>query len=96
MFARVTVIEGPADRADDAVKVINDRAVPAAKQIPGIVAAYWALDRSSGKGVTFAIFDTEESLRASEETARQIREAAVKELGARTVSVEHYEIVGQV
>jgi hypothetical protein len=95
MFARVTVVQGPADRADEAVKVINDRAVPAAKQIPGLVAAYWAIDRQSGKGVTFAIFDSEESIRASEETARQVREAAVAEVGAKIVSVENYEIVGQ-
>jgi hypothetical protein len=77
------------------VRIINERAVPGAKQIPGLVAAYWALDRSSGKGVTFAIFDSEETLNASEETVRDLRERSVAEAGAQIVSVETYEIVGQ-
>jgi hypothetical protein len=55
-----------------------------------------ALDRSSGKGVTFAIFDSEETLNASEETVRDLRERSVAEAGAQVVSVETYEIVGQV
>jgi len=70
MFARVTVVKGSPDRYDDAVRIINERAVPGAKQIPGLVAAYWAVDRASGEGVTFAVFDTEESLNASEEQVR--------------------------
>jgi hypothetical protein len=95
MFARVTVIQGSPDRYDDGVRIINERALPGAKQIPGLVAAYWALDRSSGKGVTFAIFDSEETLNASEETVRDLRERSVAEAGAQIVSVETYEIVGQ-
>ncbi len=96
MFARVTVVQGSPDRYDDAVRIINERAVPGASQIPGLVAAYWAVDRSSGKGVTFAVFDSEESLNASEEAVRELRERSVAEAGGQVVSVETYEIVGQV
>ena len=95
MFARVTVIQGSPDRYKDAVKVINERAVPGAKQLPGLVAAYWGLDQATGKGVTFALFDTEESLRATEETVRELRERSVAEVGAKVESVETFEIVGQ-
>ena len=95
MFARVTVVQGSPDRYYDAVKVINEQAVPGAKQIPGLVAAYWAVDRTSGKGVTFAVFDSEESLNASEEAVRDLRERSVAEIGGQIVSVETYEIVGQ-
>jgi hypothetical protein len=96
MFARVTVVQGSPDRYDDAVRVINERAVPGAKQLPGLVAAYWAVDRSSGKGVTFTVYDTEESLTASEDAVRELRERSVAEIGAQIVSVETLEIVGQV
>jgi hypothetical protein len=95
MFARVTVVQGSPDRYDDAVRVINERAVPGAKQIPGLVAGYWAADRSSGKVVTFAVFETEEALKASEEQVRELRERSVAEAGGQIVSVETYEIVGQ-
>jgi hypothetical protein len=95
MFARVTVVQGSPDRYDDAVKVINERAVPGASQIPGLKAAYWAADRASGKVVTFAVFDTEDALNASEEQVRELRERSVAEAGGKIVSVETYEIVGQ-
>jgi len=95
MFARVTVVQGSPDRYEDAVRVINERAVPGAKQIPGLVAAYWAVDQNSGKGVTFSVFDSEESLNASEEAVRELRERSVAEIGGQIVSVETYEIVGQ-
>jgi hypothetical protein len=95
MFARVAVVQGSPERYDDAVKVINERAVPGARQIPGLVAAYWAVDRSTGKGVTFAVYDTEESLKASEEVVRDLRERSVAEVGGKVLSVETYEIVGQ-
>jgi hypothetical protein len=55
MFARVTTVHRSPDEYDQAVSVINDRLMPAARQVPGLVAAYWALDRSSGKGMTFAL-----------------------------------------
>jgi hypothetical protein len=96
MFARVTVIQGSPDQYEDAVRIINERAVPGAKEIPGLVAGYWALDRSSGKGVTFTVYDSEESLKASEDMVRELRERSVAEAGAQVVSVETYEIVGQI
>ena len=96
MFARVTVVQSSPDRYDDAVRVINERAVPGAGQIPGLKAAYWAVDRSSGKGVTLAVFETEEALKASEEQVRQLRERSVAEAGGKIVSVDTYEIVGHV
>jgi hypothetical protein len=95
MFARLTVVQASPDRYDDAVKVINEKAVPGIKEIPGVVAAYWAADRSSGKLVTFAVFDTEESLNASEEQVRQLRERSVAAIGGQVLSVENYEVVGQ-
>ena len=96
MFARVTVIQGPPERYDDAVRIINETAVPGAKQLLGLVAAYWAVDQESGEGVTFSIFDSRESLEATEEQVKQLREGAVHEFGGTVVSVKSYEIVGQV
>jgi len=90
------MFQGSPDRYDDAVRVINERAMPGAKQIPGLVAAYWALDRSSGKAVTFTVYDSEESLKASEDVVRELRDRSVAEAGAQVVSVETYEIVGQI
>jgi hypothetical protein len=96
MFARVTVIQGSPEAYDQAVQAIQGQAIPGARQIPGLVSGYWALDRSKGKGVSFTVYDSEESLKASEEPVRQLREKAVAAAGAKVVSVETYEIVGQI
>ncbi|SRR6266496_3673262 len=94
MFARVTVIQGSPDQYDDAVRVINERVLPGAKEIPGLVTGYWGLDRSSGKGVAFTVYESEESLKASEDMVRDLRERSAAETGAQVVSVESFEIVG--
>ncbi len=97
MNARLIVVQTSPDQVDQGVKVINERAVPGAKQIPGLVAGYWGIDRSTGKAVTLTIYDSEDSLKASEEVARELRERSVAEIpGAKIVSVENFEIVGQV
>jgi hypothetical protein len=96
MFARVTTIQGTPQGYDQAVKVIQDQAVPGAKGIPGLLSGYWALDRDTGKAVTFTVYDSEESLKASEPTVRLLREKAVADAGAKIVSVDTYEIVAQI
>lgn len=91
------MVQASPDQVDNAIKVINERAVPGAKQIPGLVAAYWCMDRSAGKGITLTVYESEDSLKASEEIARELRERSVAEIpGAQIVSVENYEVVGQV
>ena len=46
--------------------------------------------------MTFAVFETEEALNASEEAVRELRERSVAEAGGQIISVENYEIVGQI
>jgi hypothetical protein len=41
VFARVTVVQGSPDRYDDAVRIINERAAPGAKQIPAWSQPTW-------------------------------------------------------
>ena len=67
--------------------------LPRAKRIPGLVATSWGLDSSTGKAVTFTVYDSEESLKASEGVVRQIRERSA-EVGTQVLSVETYELVG--
>lgn len=96
MFTRVTVVQGSPENADRAVAAIQDQAAPAVRQIPGLTGAYWGVDRATGKAISFTIFDTEESMRASDEMASEIRERAVAAAGAQILSVDTYEVVAQI
>ena len=91
MFARLTLMQGPPDRYDDA-RTLMIELLPRAKQIPGLVSTSWGLDRSTGKAVTFTIYDSQEALENSEGVVRQIRERSA-DVGTQVVSVETYELV---
>lgn len=49
MQARISTIEGDAGKIDDAVKIINEKILPALKGLEGFTAANFLADRSSRK-----------------------------------------------
>ena len=49
MQARISTIQGDADKIDDAVKVINEKILPALQGLTGFTAANFMVDRSAGK-----------------------------------------------
>jgi hypothetical protein len=44
----------------------------------------------------WTVFESEEALRASEKTVRQIREKTAADLGAEVLSVESFEVVASI
>jgi hypothetical protein len=96
MHARVTISETDPDKVDLALQVINDDIIPAAKQIPGLKGAYWLGDRVTGKGVTITLFESEEALKNSEETGKQLRSEAAKKIGLTIQSIDRYEVLAQI
>jgi len=94
MHARVTISETPVDKVDLAVKLINEEIIPAAKKIPGYKGGYWLGDRSSGKGVTITLWESEEALKAGEDAAKQLRSEAAKKLDLKIGSIDRYEVLG--
>jgi len=95
MFARVTVSETPVENVDMAVKLINGEIIPTAKKVPGFKGGYWLGDRTSGKGITITLWESEEALKAGEDTAKQIRSDAAKKLNLKIGTIDRYEVLGQ-
>jgi hypothetical protein len=54
MQARISTIEGDAARIADAVKIINEKIVPALQGLQGFTAVNFLADRSAGKLVAVA------------------------------------------
>lgn len=92
MSARLTLMQGPPGRYDDARRLMTEL-LSKAKQIPGLGRHQLGLDRSNGKAVTFTVYVTEESMKASVGVVRQIRECSA-EMGAQVLSVDTSELVG--
>ena len=53
-----------------ATKALHEQVVPAAKEAPGFVAAYWL--RKDNTGLSFGIYESEEAARAAAERVPQM------------------------
>jgi hypothetical protein len=95
MFARLTVLQGAPDRADEGIRFIEDQVVPAAKQQGGFQGGYWALDRSTGKAIALTLWESEQAVADSEAFGQRVRQEGATMTGGEVVSVETFEVVAQ-
>lgn len=93
MFARVSTISGSPDRFDEMQTQVRDNVLPKAKEIPGFKGVLSMADRSSGKTVTVTFWETEQTMKDSEEAANKLREDTASELGEQILGVERFEVV---
>ena len=66
MFARTTTMHLKIAFIDEALEVYTNSIVPAAQSQKGCVELMFLLDRSSGKAIAIAIWETEEDARSNE------------------------------
>jgi heme-degrading monooxygenase HmoA len=95
MYVRISTIEGNAGKIDDAVATINEKVLPTLTSIEGFTAANFLADRSSGKLIGIAFWESESALAASDEAVNPIRTAVADAMGGKVVSVESFELVAQ-
>ncbi len=93
MFARMSTLQGPPDRVDEALTSVREQVLPAAKQMRGFKGMLAMVDRGSGKMVGITLWDDEDALRQSEEAANQLRSDSARAGSADIVSVERFEVV---
>lgn len=96
MFARVTTIQGRPGAVDDAIRVIENDVIPAAKMLDGFRNGYWLADRKTGTLLSVTIFETEADLQLSELAAAKLRSASTEKLGTDILDVSRYEVVARV
>ena len=90
MHARVTTLSGSPDNADAGIANFRDNVVPYAKSDGK--GAILLIDRDSGKAVAVTLWEDEEAMRASEESANALRADAAQQMGAQQPTVERYEV----
>jgi hypothetical protein len=95
MYARISTIEGDAGKIDEAVRIINERIMPELKALEGFAAANFLVDRSVGKLVTVAFWDSEAALKGSAEAIEPMRTEVAEAMNGKIVDVESYELAAQ-
>jgi heme-degrading monooxygenase HmoA len=92
MHARVTTLEVPPDRMDDATRHVQEQVFPRLSQMEGFKGFVALGSRQSGKLQGVAFWESEEALRATDEAVVPVREGAAAAGGGTVASVEEFEV----
>jgi heme-degrading monooxygenase HmoA len=92
MHVRVTTLEVPPERIDDAKRHVKERVLPQLRQMEGFKGFVALGSRQSGKLQGVAFWESAEALRATDEAVVPVREGAAEASGGTVVSVEEYEV----
>ncbi len=92
MYARVTTLEVPPERMDDATRHVQEQVLPQLSQMEGFKGFIALGSRQSGKLQGVAFWESEEALRATDEAVVPVREGAAEASGGTVASVEEFEV----
>ena len=90
--ARLSTLEGPADKIDEGIAHLTAQIVPQLGDISGSRGILALVNRTAGQTKTITFWDSAESLRASEERANQLRSEAAEALSETITGVERFEV----
>ena len=90
MYARSTTIQAPSS-IDAGITHMRDTVMPALEDIDGCVGLSLLVDRTSGRCIATSAWQSEEAMRASEESVRPIRDEAAELFGG-SAQVQEWEI----
>lgn len=90
--ARLTTFEGDADRIDEVTKTSIENILPRAKQMAGWKGVFSLADRASGKVHLITLWESPESMQASEEQGEKLRQENVKAGAGKIADVRRFEV----
>lgn len=93
VFARITTYEGRPERVDEFRRAMVEHVLPALERLPGFQGVLILGDHQSGKVLGVALWETEESMSASEESAYWFRAYGAEAADERITGVERYEVI---
>ena len=91
MYARSTTVQADPQRIDEGIRYVRDEVMPAVQSMPGCMGLSMLCDRDSGRCIVTTSWDSEESMSASREAVRAMREQATDVMGGR-FDVDEWEI----
>ncbi|NEK57052.1 hypothetical protein GCU56_04090 [Geodermatophilus sabuli] len=91
MYARSTTVHADPQRIDQGIAHIRDEVMPTVQDMPGCMGLSMLCDRDSGRCIVTTSWDSEESMSASREAVRAMREEATDVMGGQ-FDVQEWEI----
>jgi len=91
MYARSTTIQALSSSIDAGIEHVRDTVMPALEGIDGCVGMSLLVDRTSGRCIATSSWESDEAMRASEESIRPMRDQAAELFGG-SAQVEEWEI----
>ncbi|MBI5230775.1 MAG: hypothetical protein HY876_01275 [Coriobacteriales bacterium] len=92
MFARVSRYEVPLEKLHDDIEGV-DETQKKVSDMPGSLGLFYLVDRATGQTMSITLWDSEESMRASESGASALRDQTMEAASAHVTSIERYEVV---
>ena len=89
---RATWIRVPPDQADRSIEFYKDSVLPSLEGLEGFCSASLLMDRSSGRGVSSATFDSRDAMERNRDQAQELRNTRTRELGADVLDVAEFEL----
>ena len=93
MYARVTTVQGQADRLDAGIRTFQEQTVPLVQGQAGFESAYLLVDRQQGKALAISLWQSEQAMQQSEQAIAPQRTQAAQQMGASTPTVDRYEVI---
>ncbi|RDH75139.1 hypothetical protein DVS77_28635 [Mycolicibacterium moriokaense] len=89
---RATWIKMPRDQVDRAIEFYRSDVLPSLEHLEGFCSASFMLNRSTGRAVSSATFDSRDAMDRNQENARELRNARTRELGADILDVGEFDL----
>ena len=89
---RATWIKLPANHTDRAIDFYRSEVLPALENLDGFCSASFLIDRSTGRAVSSATFDSRDAMDRNRDKATELRNTRTRELGADIVDVGEFEL----
>jgi hypothetical protein len=91
MHARVTTISGSPNEADAGIDTFRENVVPFTREHGK--GAILLVDRQSGEAIAITLWENEQAMHASEESANSLRAQAADQMGAlQSPTIGRYEV----
>ena len=91
--ARVSRLEGDPGKLDEATRKASDEILPRVRQLSGYLGAIAMVDRGKGSTLLITLWQSADTMRASEEKADKLRQESAEAGKGRVVGVERYEVM---
>jgi hypothetical protein len=92
MYARSTTATAQPDRINDGIALVNDELMSMMTDIDGCIGLSLLVDRSSGRCIATSSWESEETMRASNEQLQPVRQRLLETLGGHSLEVQEWEI----